>query len=68
MFGLARPFDYSNRCDMAKKIYALFPEERERECDHPSGFPYRGQVPCTGPRVCRMCGTHLEDAEAEKVR
>lgn len=49
---------------MAAKIYALFPSERTKECDHPSGFAFRGKMPCTGPRVCHLCGTREEDAEA----
>ena len=48
-----------------KKVYALFPAERERECDHPMGFPYTGRIPCTGPRVCSLCGTRIKDAEQE---
>ncbi len=40
-----------------KKIYALDAKVREEECDHSCGFTYRGKMPCTGPRVCHMCGT-----------
>ena len=50
---------------MAKKRFALFPEAREQECDHPLGFPYAGSVPCTGPRKCPLCGTGEEEAEEE---
>ena len=50
---------------MAKKIHALYPDVREQECDHPGGFPYRGTIPCTGPQVCYLCGTHKEDAESK---
>ena len=45
------------QCTLAKKVYALVPAEREKECDHPAGFAYTGRVPCTGPRVCYLCGT-----------
>jgi hypothetical protein len=48
---------------MAKKIYAESAEMREQECDHPGGFPYRGAIPCTGPQVCYLCGTHKADAK-----
>jgi len=51
---------------MAKKIHALFPEEREKECNHPSGFAYSGKIPCTGPRVCHLCGTREADAETRR--
>lgn len=42
---------------MAKKIYALFPEERLKECDHPGGFAWSGKIPCTGRQLCHLCGT-----------
>ena len=38
-----------------KRVNALF--DRDKDCDHPSGFAYRGKVPCTGPRVCHLCGS-----------
>jgi len=41
----------------------MIPEMRELECEHTLGFPYTGTIPCTGPRVCPMCGTDLEDIE-----
>ncbi len=47
---------------MPKKIYAQDPKVREQECDHPGGFPYRGAIPCTGPQICYLCGTHKEEA------
>jgi len=39
-----------------KKIFALVPSEREKDCTHPLGFPYTGHIPCTGPRRCPLCG------------
>jgi len=45
---------------MPKKIYALNPKEREKECDHPLGFSYSGKIPNTGRQVCFMCGTTKE--------
>jgi len=48
---------------MPKKIFALIPSEREKECDHPLGFAYTGKIPCTGPRVCRLCGTRAPEPE-----
>ena len=57
---------------MAKKQYALDPAEREKECTHELGFAYRGSIPCTGPRICYMCGERggmevmtAEDGRAE---
>ena len=46
---------------MPKKIYALVPSEREKACDHPFGFAYTGEVPCTGPRKCVLCGTERKE-------
>ena len=53
---------------MAKKVCALLASEREKECEHPSGFPYSGAIPCTGVRRCRMCGTVLEDEGEDDPR
>jgi hypothetical protein len=39
------------------KVNALYPPVRLEVCDHVH-MPYRGSVPCTGPRVCTMCGAH----------
>lgn len=47
---------------LVKRIYAVF--DRDKECIHPSGFPYRGRIPNTGPQVCPLCGTRKEDASA----
>jgi hypothetical protein len=41
-----------------KKVFALAPSEREKECEHEHA-PYSGVIPCTGPRVCTMCGTRV---------
>lgn len=41
---------------MAKKIFALNPVEREKECDHVHKY-WTGRVPCTGRWICSMCGT-----------
>lgn len=49
---------------MAKKIFAADPAVRGQDCDHPSGFPYQGRIPCTGPRVCPLCGTRQEEVAA----
>ena len=48
-----------------KQIYALVPSEREKECKHTSGFPYRGRMPCTGVQRCYMCGMLKEDYDKE---
>jgi hypothetical protein len=38
-----------------KKIFALFPEERDKPCiEHQ--FYWTGTMPCTGVRRCVMCG------------
>ena len=42
-----------------KKRYALVASEREKECPHVH-VPFTGSIPCTGPRVCSMCGTRFE--------
>jgi hypothetical protein len=39
-----------------RKRFALVPAMREEICDHPLGFRYTGAIPCTGPRVCPLCG------------
>lgn len=33
----------------------------DQACEHPSGFVYRGAIPCTGPKVCHMCGAFEEE-------
>ncbi len=43
---------------MPKKIFALVPSEREKECDHRQAA-YSGRIPCTGPIICAMCGARL---------
>lgn len=50
---------------MAKRIYAI--NRPDDECKHEAGFPYRARfgMPCTGPRICRLCGLTLEEANAE---
>ncbi len=40
-----------------KKINALNPAEREKECTHEAGFRWTGKMPCTGTLRCFMCGT-----------
>jgi hypothetical protein len=52
---------------MPLKIYALVPSERLKECDHFSGFSYTGTIPCTGPRVCHLCGTDERDVSGPKI-
>ena len=42
------------------KRYALIPSERNKPCTHEHA-PYSGRMPCTGPRVCSMCGTVVDD-------
>lgn len=51
-----------------KKTFAQFPKEREKICIHDHA-PYRGQIPCTGPRRCTMCGMEFnDDKELETFR
>jgi len=42
------------------KRFALVPSERLKECRH-EHMRYRGAIPCTGPRVCSMCGAREDD-------
>jgi hypothetical protein len=43
-----------------KKKNALFASERERDCVIHT-FSFMGNVPCTGPEVCNMCGLRKDD-------
>jgi len=45
--------------EQPKRRFALF--NRDGVCDHSMGFPYQGKIPCTGPKVCPLCGTREED-------
>lgn len=58
----SRPAGGMRADDPPRKINALFPETREQMCDHPMGFPYSGEMPCTGPKRCPLCLTREEDA------
>ena len=49
------------------KRFALIPEEREKECTH-EWMHFRGSMPCTGPKVCSMCGLTDDDILAERVQ
>ena len=49
-----------------KKKYALVPSEREKECYHEMGFYWTGKIPCTGIRICYMCGTKEHEENARK--
>ena len=44
---------------MPKKINALVPSEREKECDHKGFGAWSRKMPCTGKYRCVMCGTEL---------
>ena len=48
------------------KRFALIPSERERECTH-EWLHFRGSIPCTGPRVCSMCGLTEEQIQDEQA-
>lgn len=52
------------------KRFALYPSERHKVCLHEHA-PYRGNIPCTGPRICTMCGTLFDNdqelAEARQI-
>jgi hypothetical protein len=50
-----------------KKKNALFPAEREKPCDHALGFPFSGNIPCTGARLCPMCGARREDVLRDEL-
>ncbi len=34
---------------------SLDPAQRLQPCEH-AHMPYRGSIPCTGPRACTACG------------
>jgi hypothetical protein len=59
MWSFRFPLDYPT---------VLIDGEREIICDHPHGFPYRGSIPCTGPRMCRFCGMYFEDLNPSEGR
>lgn len=42
-----------------KKIYALIPSEREKECTS-HHMAWDGKMPCTGVYKCMMCGYNPE--------
>lgn len=42
------------------KIYALDPSERTKPCPH-TFIRWNGIIPCTGIKVCDMCGTKFEE-------
>lgn len=46
--------------------FHLDPIERDKECIHRFGFLYTGTIPCTGRKVCPMCGT-VEDDRVDGV-
>jgi hypothetical protein len=50
-----------------KKVCAIDRATQLEDCDHPSGFAYRGRMPCTGPQVCYLCGARREDVEQDCV-
>jgi len=41
--------------EIRRKRFAAHPGVREQICNHHHA-PYSGAIPCTGPRVCTMCG------------
>lgn len=45
---------------MPKKIYALIPSEREKDCDHSYARHWSGGIPLTGKLICNMCGSVVE--------
>ena len=50
------------------KRFALIPAEREKECTH-EWLHFRGTIPCTGPKVCSMCGlteAQIQDEQAAR--
>jgi len=49
------------------KRFALIPEEREKECNH-AFLHFRGSMPCTGPKVCSMCGLTEAEIRAEQTQ
>jgi len=52
---------------MAKKIYALIPSERKKDC-FPHHFRWTGKTPCTGDYRCYMCGKTEEELEKEETK
>lgn len=48
--------------EIRTKFLAACPAERDKICTH-DHTPYRGPMPCTGPRVCSMCGMEFWSQE-----
>ena len=45
---------------MPKKIFALVPSERTKECDHLGAVSWTGRIPCTGWLRCYVCGEEVK--------
>lgn len=48
-----------------KKIYALVPSEREKECINHL-YSWTGSIPCTGLYKCSMCGHEKQNKKGKK--
>lgn len=54
--------------EIRTKSRAADPAERDNICTH-NQTPYRGDMPCTGPRVCIACGMEFwSQAELTEAR
>ncbi len=42
-----------------KKICALYPAERKKECNHDGHLAWTGRMPMTGTLRCGMCGVEV---------
>jgi hypothetical protein len=51
----------------AKMIHAMFPEYREKPCQH-EHISYSGRRPMTGAIVCHMCGTYFDNESGEVIQ
>ena len=60
-----RPYSFKTETDARDASRLCYDGDASRvrivnTCDHRAGFPYSGKVPCTGPRLCPVCGARYD--------